>query len=157
MTRSPWIALVSGVVSCVVVVGTAGCDRPAPSTTPVPIVAVDAAPVDAPGLDQDLPRLAERSVKLYQEVQAAFTAAREDCAAAARALESLRERYADVVVANAKILHDGRAKQLRTALQPHEEQLDAAAKAIVQSPTLSACSQDEPFARAFDQLVGAPP
>ena len=148
MTRSRSIAVVAGFA--------AGCERPAPPKVPVPVVAIDAAPLDA-GLDQDLPRLAERSLLLYQEVVGAFTAANEDCAAAARALESLRERYADVVDANGKVLRDGRAKELRAALQPHEEQLDASAKAIVQSPTLSACSQDGPFARAFDQLVGAPP
>ena len=87
----------------------------------------------------------------------AFTAVGEDCAAAATRLGTLRERYLDVVTANEKILHDGRAKELRVALAPYEEQFDAAAKAIVKSPTLAACSQDAAFARAFDELVGAPP
>ena len=149
MSRAIWIAI--GVV--------AGCDRrPAPTPVPIQTVTIDAAaPRDAPGLDQDLPRLATRSLKLYEEVAAAFTASGEDCAAAATALGVLRERYLDVVTANEAILRDGRARELRTALAAYEEQFDAAAKAIVQSATLSACSQDGPFARAFDQLVGAPP
>ena len=142
-----WIAIVA-----------AGCER-RPAPAPIQIVTIDAAPQprDAAGLDQDLPQLATRSLKLYEEVAAAFTAVGEDCAAAATRLGTLRERYLDVVTANEKILHDGRAKELRVALAPYEEQFDAAAKAIVKSPTLAACSQDAAFARAFDELVGAPP
>jgi hypothetical protein len=149
MPRAIWIALVV----------VAGCDRrPAPTPAPIQTVTIDAAlPLDAPGLERDLPQLALRSLSLYQEVVAAFAAAGEDCAAAASQLGGLRERYRDVVTANEKILRDGRARELRAALAPHEEQFDTSAKAIVQSATLSACSQDAAFARAFDQLVGAPP
>ena len=150
MSRVVWIALA--------LARTAGCDRrPAPTPVPIQTITIDAAPIDAPGLDQDLPQLAVRSLKLYEEVALAFSAAGEDCAAAATRLGALRERYRDVVTANEKILREGRAKELRVALAPHEEKFDAAAKAIVQSATLAACSQDGPFARAFDQLVGAPP
>lgn len=147
MSRALWTAIVVA----------SACDRrPAPAPVPIQTVAIDAAP-DAPGLDQDLPQLALRSLKLYEEVALAFSAVGEDCAAGAARLGALRDSYRDVVAANEKLLHDGRAKELRAALAPHEENFDAAAKSIVQSATLAACSQDGPFARAFDQLVGAPP
>jgi len=80
----------------------------------------------APGaLDQDLPRLAQRATTLYQEVASAFATAGVDCAAATARLVALQQTYADVIAANAKILHDGRARELRAALEPHAEALDA--------------------------------
>lgn len=155
MTRVLWIALVA--------LGSLGaCPQPAPVPAPLtpapigpPVVAADAAP-DGP-LDQDLPRLAARATKLYQDVVVAFTAAGEDCAAAASKLGVLQSTYADVVAANAKVLHEGRARELRAALEPHADALDAAAKAIVGSKTMSKCSPDRAFTDAFDNLVGAPP
>ena len=142
----------------------AACPKPAPapkqpppptggsgSAAPPP----DAAPTGA--LDQDLPRLATRATKLYQEVAAAFTAAGEDCAAATSRLAALQTEYADVIAANAKVLHDGRARELRAALEPHAADLDAAAKAIVDSKTMKKCSPDRAFADSFDKLVGSPP
>ena len=116
----------------------------------------DAAP-DAAPLDRDLDRLAERSVKLYQDVVRTFEASGEDCAAAAVKLAELTKTYADVVAANAKVLHDGRAMSLKIALKRFDDQLDQAAKSIMQSKTLAACARDPAFARAFDALVAAPP
>ena len=119
---------------------------------------VDAgAPVDAGPLDGDLYKLAERSVKLYEAVAHAFEIAGEDCAAAAGKLAELQQTYADVVTANAKVLHDGRAQNLKVALKHYDDKLDAAAKAIMSSKTLRKCSTDAAFARSFDLLVGAPP
>lgn len=113
---------------------------------------------DAPlALDQDLPRLAARAVKLYEDVGGALAASGDDCRAAATKLAELTAIYAAVVAANAKLLNDGRAIQLKVALRPYEVQFDAAAKAIMASTTLSACSQDPAFAKAFDELVGGPP
>lgn len=129
-----------------------------PPAQPAPAVAAprDAA-VDTVPLDQDLPRLVERSLAMYQDVARAFAASGEDCAAATGRLRELTGRYRDVVVANAKVLHDGRASQLRAALGPHEEQFDAAAAAVVQSPTMARCAQDPAFGKAFDELVATPP
>jgi len=145
-------------VLCVLVYS--GCP---PAATPVEPVkpTQPAPPPDAPpapiALDQDLPRLAERATALYQEVAAAFAAAGENCADATTRLSALQKANADVIAANAKVLHEGRARALRMALEPHAEALDAAAKAIVQSKTMAACSADRTFTNTFDELVGAPP
>lgn len=139
-------------------VGLAACPPAATPATlvkpPPPVAAPDAAPTVA--LDQDLARLAQRATNLYQEVAAAFTSAGVDCPAATTRLRALQQTYADVVAANAKVLHDGRARELRAALEPHAEVLDAAAKAIVDSQTMATCSPDRAFTDAFDELVGAP-
>jgi hypothetical protein len=119
------------------------------------VVIADAA-TDAP-LDRDLPRLAERATRLYQDVVQVFASAGEDCAAATTKLAAMQKTYADVVAANAKVLHDGRAKELRVALEAHADDLDAAARSIVGSPTMKHCSPDHAFTDAFDELVGAPP
>jgi len=118
---------------------------------------VDAAPAQAGPLDRDLPRLAQRSVALYQAVVVAFRAAGSDCAVAAKQLGELRAEYADVAAANVKVLHDGRARELKAALAKYDDKLDAAAKEIVGSQTMSKCTSDRAFTQAFDDLVGAPP
>lgn len=128
--------------------------EPAPGSGAASAPPPDAAPL---ALDQDLPRLATRSIKLYQDVAAAFTAAGADCAAATAKLGALQTDNADVIAANAKVLHDGRARELRAALEPHAADLDAAAKTIVDSTTMKTCSPDRAFADSFDKLVGAPP
>ena len=153
-------ALATG-LAALCVVGLSACPpaaapvEPAKPTQPTP-PPPDAAPPPV-ALDQDLPRLAQRATTLYQEVASAFATAGVDCAAATTRLVALQQTYADVIAANAKILHDGRARELRAALEPHAEALDAAAKAIVDSPTMSKCSQDRTFTDTFDALVGAPP
>ena len=147
------------VVGALVALAALACGSPPPppppaAPAPPPPPPADAA-VDA-SLDQDLPRLAARSLRLYEELVAAFRAAGEDCAAAAARLGELRATYAEVVAANAAVLHAGRAKELRAALAAHDEQLDAAARAIAGSPTLAACANDAAFTRAFDDLVAPP-
>lgn len=141
-----------------------GCGHPAPpAATPgdthVPPAHTAPAADAAPGgpLDRDLPRLAERAVKLYQDIVAAFAEGGEDCAAVTAKLTALKASYADVTAANAKILHEGRARELRAALDPHAAELEPAAKAIVDSPTMKKCGSDRAFADTFDSLVGAPP
>ena len=126
-----------------------------PAAPPPPIVA-DAA-VDAAPLDQDLPRLIERSLAMYHDVAGAFAAAGTDCAAATARLGPLAATYRDVVTTNAKVLHDGRAAELRAALARRDDEFNRAAQAVVQSPTMSKCSQDPAFAKAFDDLLEAPP
>lgn len=137
----------------------AGCPKPGPTPTP-PAPPPDAAviPVDAPPapLDEDLPRLALRAVQLFEEVVGALTAAGRDCALAARKLRELKPKYSDVAAANAKVLHEGRAKLLRIELEPYAARLDASAKAIATGVTMTECSEERDFQNAFDELVGAP-
>jgi hypothetical protein len=116
------------------------------------VVLIDGAP-----LDQDLNRLAERAVVLYDDVLGAFSAAGEDCAVAAAKLEAIAKQHAEVIAANAKVLHDGRQVQLKLALRRFDERFQKAAQAIVQSKTIAACSQDPSFVRSLDQLVGPRP
>lgn len=116
----------------------------------------DAAPAP-PALDQDLPRLATRALELYSAVASAFVATGEDCAAATAKLGALATTYADVVTANAHVLHAGRARELRDALAVHQEAFDTAAQSIVKSKTMAACAPDHAFEQTFDRLVGSPP
>ncbi|MEO8704551.1 MAG: hypothetical protein ABI867_31140 [Kofleriaceae bacterium] len=113
------------------------------------------AGADVVGLDQDLPRLAARGVKLYEEIAAAFEQAGDNCAAATAKLDALTRANADVVAANQRVLQEDRAMQLKLALRTHEDQFDKAAKSIMGSKTLPACSENAAFAKAYDQLVGA--
>jgi hypothetical protein len=129
----------------------------APAIPPdaTPTVSPDAPPPPLP-LDEDLPRLADRSVALYEEVARAFAIAGKDCAAAATTLRAMQPAYADVVAANAKVLHAGGARALRDALDRFSERFDAAAKSIATSTTMAECQDDREFTDAFDRLVGAP-
>lgn len=152
MTRLLPIALVAA-VAC-------GHPAPPPASPAAPAPAPVAAPTDAAApalpLDQDLPTLAARSTQMYQAVAAAFATAGADCAGATSKLAAIRSGHADVTTAVAKVLHEGRARELRAALSASEDALDAAAKAIVDSETMRKCSQDAAFASAFD-FIGAPP
>lgn len=128
--------------------------------TPPPDAAVREPdpPLPPPGpLDHDLDRLAERSVALYGDIVRAFDNAAEDCPAATRRLDELTRSYADVIAANAKVLHEGRELQLKIALRRFDDQFQKAAKAIMQSKTIAACFQDAAFGKALEGLVGARP
>jgi hypothetical protein len=138
-----------------IAVGTACSGTPPPVQAAAPAVA--AAPADAGTLDQDLPRLVERSLVMYQDVARALAESGQDCAAATARLGRLAATYREVVTANAKVLRDGRAPELRAALDPHGEAFDRSAQAIMQSPVMATCAQDAAFARAFDALLEAPP
>ncbi len=147
---------------CVILLAIAlgACPKPAPAPTP-PAPPPDAAAATADAsppvpLDEDLPRLALRAVELYEDVVRVFAASGKDCVAAAAKLRALQPTYAAVAAANAKVLHEGAAKALRAQLEPHAARLDAAAKTIATSPTMTACSDDREFTDAFDDLVGAP-
>ena len=132
---------------------------PQPPPPPVDAAIVVDVPPPAPlgPLDRDMPRLAERSLKLYESVVETFRTAGADCAAATAKLNALRTEFADVTTANAKVLHEGRGRELKAALAKYDDKLDAAAREIVGSQTMSKCSSDRAFTRAFDELVGAPP
>jgi len=121
------------------------------------VVTVDAAPPEPLPLDQDYPELARRGAALMGALAGAFAEAGTDCAVATVRLAELQLTHAEVIAANAKVQHEGRGDELRKALAPHAQELDAAARAIVQSPTMAACSPDESFKAALDNLVGDPP
>lgn len=108
-------------------------------------------------LDQDLPQLVQRSLALYRELADALVTSAEDCGAATAKLGQLATRYRDVVRSNAKIVRDGRIKELRAALDPYNDAFDRSAQAIVGSPTMAACAQSAGFARALDALFDPPP
>ena len=136
----------------------AGCPKsPASPAASPPVQATADAAVAPPPLEQDLSRLAGRVVQLYQDVASALAAAGTDCAAATAKLRELQPQYAEVTATSARVLHEGRAKEMRTALEPHAEALDAAGKAIATSQTMAKCSSDRAFTEAFDGVIGAPP
>ena len=118
--------------------------------------APDAGIPDGP-LDQNLDRLAERSVALYADIVRAFDATGENCAAATAKLGDITRSHADVIAANAKVLHEGREMSLKIALRRFDDQFQKAAKLIVQSKTVAACHLDEGFTKALDELVGKRP
>lgn len=147
-----WLAI-AALVGC-------GHAPPAGSETGTTHATPVKAPADAaqpPGLDDDLPRLAERSTALYQQLAKVLgPPGSTDCAAIARELDKVASDNADVLAANAKVLHAGHDKiqQLKTAIEPHQDVLDAAAKTISESQTMKTCSEDAGFAKAIDRLLG---
>ena len=110
-----------------------GCGHPSAPANPGRGSAPADASVDAPiALENDLPRLGatDQILKSYPN--------------------------ADVIDANRKLLRGDRerVKAMRAELDKHQVELDASAKAIVESPTMQKCSQDPGFAKALDRLGG---
>jgi hypothetical protein len=135
-----------------------GCGHAAPPPAPV-VTATHQAPPDAAvdaALEDDLTALATRAVKMYQDWQHAMEEANGDCAAATTKVNALADANADLIAANARIQRAGHDKivQLRAALESHSAELDASAKAIVQSPTMAACAHDPAFSHAIDRIGG---
>lgn len=145
-----------------VAVAVAACGHPPPapatgSGSAAPATPVDAA-IDAPlTLDQDLAALAVRALALYEAVAVAFSAAGTECPVATTKLDELATAYGDVVAANAKVMREHRAKELRAALLPHQARFDAAAKTIMESTTMRTCAPNKAFEQAFDRLMESPP
>lgn len=135
-----------------------GCGHPTAPTNPSRGSAASGdAGVDAPiALEDDLPRLAERAVKLYVDWNSALQAAGTDCVLATTKLNALADANADVIEANRKLVRGDRerVKAMRAELDKHQAELDASAKGIVESPTMRQCSQDPGFAKALDRLGG---
>ncbi len=155
------------VMSIAAVLAACGGRAPGPPASPPPAPPAAVAPADAGApppspvadatpLDQDLPRLVDRALALYRDVAGALSASGDDCAAASARLRALSDRYRDVVTANARVLRDGRARQLRAALESHGDEFDAVAQAVVQSPTMARCAPDPAFGKAFDELLAPP-
>ena len=135
-----------------------GCGHAAPAAGPPPGTS-HASPADAqtgdtvlPALAEDFPRLADRSVKMYEELARAV--AEPNCAAATKKINAVADAYADVIAAARRVIRAGRdqVKQLRAALDPHQAELDASAAAIAQAPTMTKCSQDPAFSAAMDRF-----
>jgi hypothetical protein len=138
-----------------------GCGHPSAPAKPgpgsaTPVATADAA-VDAPvPLEDDLPRLAARAVKLYVDWKTAFAEAGTDCGLATRRMNAIADANADVIEANKNLYkgsHD-RVKAFRAELAKHEDELDASAKAIMESPTMAQCSTDPTFQKALERLGG---
>lgn len=138
-----------------------GCGHPStPPATPTGPTAsgptVDAPPAAPAPLENDLPKLAERAVKMYQDWQKAFADAGTDCAAATTKMNALADANADLIAANARLTKSGheKIKAARAELEKHSAEIDPAAQAIMQGPTMSACSADPAFGKALDRLAG---
>jgi len=133
-----------------------GCGSHPPATEATrPPPPVDAA-VDAAPLDHDLDRLAARSVEMFDALARVLGAAGDDCAGATVQLGQLEARYADVIAANARVLHDGRELQLKLALRHYDERFQAAAKRVMAAPVLVVCARDAGFTAAYERLAGPP-
>ena len=138
-----------------------GCGHPAApasqTTAPQPPVAAapDAAPAPRP-LDEDLPRLADRAVKLYQDWQRAFADAGTNCADAATRMTALADANADLIAANQRLTKAGhdKIKAARAELEKRSAEIDPAAQAIMTGPTMSACKSDAAFNTALERLAG---
>ncbi len=132
-----------------------GTAHAAPVAPPPPIAADAAVPLT---LDEDLPRLAERSVAMYRDLATLLGAASTDCPGVAAKLDVIASDNKEVLEANAKVLHAGhdRIQQLKAALEPHQAELDAAAQTLAASQTMKGCAHDAAFARAIDRLLGEP-
>lgn len=114
---------------------------------------------DAPvALEDDLPRLAARSTQMYQAIAKVLGEASTDCAAVAAKLDTIIHDDAEIIAANAKVLHAGHPKiqALKAALEPHQAELDASAQTIGASQTLKTCANDPAFGKATDRLLGEP-
>lgn len=126
-----------------------GTTHATPETTPS-----DAATPLA--LEDDFPRLADRSVAMYQALAKLLGEPSTDCPAVATKLDAIATEYSDAITANAKVLHAGHDKiqKLKTAIEPHQADLDAAANTISASTTMKTCSEQPAFAKAIDRLLG---
>jgi hypothetical protein len=138
-----------------------GCGHPAappatPSSPAQPVAPADAPTAQPVPLDDDLPRLAERAVKLYQDWQKAFADAGTNCAAATEKMNALADANADLIAANQRLTKAGheKIKAARAELEKHGAEIDAAAQAVLQGPTMGACKDVPAFNQALDRLAG---
>ncbi|CAN5424961.1 hypothetical protein BH11MYX1_BH11MYX1_24280 [soil metagenome] len=152
---------IAALVSCT------SCGHAAPTGAepgPAHAVLADAPRADLTplGLEADLPRLAARAVAMYQAIATVFAETspphEPDCVAIATQLRTIETANQDEITATAKVMHAGHAKiqQLRAALEPHQAELDASARAIAASASMKACASDPGFAAAIDHLLGEP-
>ena len=130
-------------------------EEPRPATTdarpgtPEPPRA-DAVPAPVT-LDRDLPALAARIAELYAAAGDALVAAGKDCARASAGLTALRDRYADVREAVARVVADDRVKLLEPELDAQRETIRGALTRM--KPTLDACRTDATLNEALEGLA----
>lgn len=142
----------------IVIAFLAACGHAPPPAEPTHATPT-AQPADAAapaGLEDDFPRLAERSVAMYQALAKLLGEPSTDCPAVATKLDAIATEYTDAITANAKVLHAGHDKiqKLKTAIEPHQAELDTAANTISASTTMKTCSEQPAFAKAIDRLLG---
>ena len=138
-----------------------GCGHPSAAPTTPAGPPTQGPPADAPAakpaaLEDDLPKLAERAVKMYQDWQKAFADAGSDCNAATQKMNALADANADLIAANQRLTKSGheKIKAARAELEKHSAEIDPAAQAIMQGPTMGACSGDPAFNKALERLAG---
>ena len=135
-----------------------GCGHAAPTPGPGPgSTHGDGGAGDAPrALDDDLPALAARSLKQYQELAGMLGGPAIPCSDATTKVNAVATKYADVIAANDRVAHAGhdKIKRLKAALEPLDADFTTAVTTIKDSATLRACSDDAGFAKAFDRLSG---
>lgn len=137
-----------------------GCGHPAAPTTQTTPAQPQAAAPDAAvaprALDDDLPRLADRAVKLYVDWQNAFELAGTNCEDATTKMNALADANADLIAANQRLVRAGhdKIKAARAELEKRSAEIDPAAQAIMTGPTMSACKADAPFNAALERLAG---
>jgi hypothetical protein len=111
-----------------------------------------AAAVPAPvTLDRDLPALAGRIAELYGAAGDALVAAGTDCTRASAGLTALRDRFADVRDAIARVVADNRVALLEPELDAQRDVIKAALARM--KPTLDACKTDAKLDEALEGLA----
>jgi hypothetical protein len=150
MPRLAWFALLA--VAC----GQPASATQAPRGPESRAGTVDAAADGAPALADDLPRLALRARDLYADWAAAFADGAIDCATATARLDALATKHAEVAAANRAVFQAGhaRVKALRAELEKYDAEMAPNAKAIIESPIMSRCAGERPFAAAVDRMQG---
>jgi hypothetical protein len=139
-----------------------GSPRTAPNE-PTPAATSDARPTEPPPppradavpapvtLDRDLPALAGRIAELYGAAGDALVAAGTDCTRASAGLTALRDRFADVRDAIARVVADNRVALLEPELDAQRDVIKAALARM--KPTLDACKTDAKLDEALEGLA----
>jgi hypothetical protein len=126
---------------------------PSPSPAPPPpprVVEAPPPPPPPPPLDRDPSRLVDRLLAMFTDVPAALVG---PCDGVKAALAGLSDRYADVIAANAKVVSEGRAGELRAAIVARRDEVAAAGRAMMTALTKASCGSDPDFIAAFDKVA----
>jgi hypothetical protein len=132
------------------------CGHVSPTPTPIaaPLAPVVVAPPPAPPLplDQDLPRLVDRLLAMYQAIGDALIGTCDEVTARLATLS-----FDDVPAAIAKVLHDGRGGDLHAALARRDPRFAELGRRITESPVIASCAGNEVFTAALDKVIGRAP
>lgn len=103
------------------------------------------------GPEAEYAELADKAAaRMTAIAQALSPTTTRECAAVMAELTALAPRFAGTTAAVTRIMDAGRARVLGYALERHATSMSAAARVILGSPTLAACSSDAPFLAALD-------